>query len=227
MVEVARGPPGSLKKSALVPIPSVMDPHTAPQSRPDPRADGALIPVLIADDDPDIRELLAAYFSRRGHPVAWVKDGRAAIAALESRPGQYGLVVTDLQMPGADGLAVLAAARRSTPSCFVVIVTGYASLDSAVEAVRQGAFDYLTKPFTMGQVDVILDRIADRTALEQRNRALAGQSEARGGSPRDLAAFRDLVSLLSTVNGRLDNLDARLAGLESLVRTLIESRTRT
>ncbi|HSK09068.1 MAG TPA: response regulator, partial [Vicinamibacterales bacterium] len=69
--------------------------------------------VLVADDEPDIRELLAAYFSGRGHAVASARDGRTALAALERGPGPYGLVVTDLHMPGADGLAVLRAAKSA------------------------------------------------------------------------------------------------------------------
>lgn len=170
--------------------------------------------MLIVDDEPDIRELLAAFFSGRGHAVASAKDGRAALAALERGPGQYGLVVTDLHMPGADGLAVLKAAKSANPSCFVIIITGYASLDSAVEAVRLGAYDYLTKPFTMGQIDVIVDRIADRLALEERNRVLGAQLTGRSAAPRDLLA------LLVAVGARLDGVETRMAEIAMMVRGL-------
>jgi two-component system, NtrC family, response regulator PilR len=176
--------------------------------------DCTLFSVLIVDDEPDIRELLAAFFSGRGHAVASARDGRAALAALERAPGQYGLVVTDLHMPGADGLAVLKAAKDANPSCFVVIVTGYASLDSAVQAVRHGAYDYLTKPFTMGQIDVIVNRIADRLALEERNRVLGAQLSGRSASPRDLLA------LMVAVGARLDGVETRMAEIATLVRGL-------
>jgi DNA-binding NtrC family response regulator len=179
--------------------------------------DCTLFSVLIVDDEPDIRELLAAFFSRRGHAVASARDGRAALAALERAPGQYGLVVTDLHMPGADGLAVLNAAKNANPSCFVVIITGYASLDSAVQAVRLGAYDYLTKPFTMGQIDVIVDRIADRLALEERNRVLGAQLSGRSASPRDLLA------LMVAVGARLDGVEMRMAEIATLVRGLTHS----
>ncbi|RPI11582.1 MAG: response regulator, partial [Actinobacteria bacterium] len=109
--------------------------------------------VLVVDDEPEIRELLVEYFRDRGFETATAGDGRAAIAAIERDPARYRLIVSDLQMPGADGLAVLRAARAANPSCYVVIVTGYASLDSAIQAVRLGAYDYLTKPFSMGQID--------------------------------------------------------------------------
>jgi DNA-binding NtrC family response regulator len=174
--------------------------------------------VLVADDEPDIRDLLAAYFSGRGHAVSTARDGRAALAALERAPGQYGLVVTDLHMPGADGLAVLKAAKSASPSCFVVIITGYASLDSALQAVRLGAYDYLTKPFTMGQIDVLLNRIADRLALEERNRVLGAQLNGRAASPRDL------LPLLVGIGARLDGIETRMAEIAALVSGLAHRR---
>jgi DNA-binding NtrC family response regulator len=87
-------------------------------------------------------------------------------------------VLTDISMPGADGFEVLRAARSANPSAFVVIMTGYASLDSAIQAVRLGAHDYLTKPFTLGQIDVILRNIGQRVALECENRDLAARAAA-------------------------------------------------
>jgi DNA-binding response OmpR family regulator len=120
--------------------------------------------VLVVDDEPMVRELLLEYFGALGFRVTGAEDGRSAIATLQRGWGRYGLVVTDLNLPGADGFAVLQAARQSNPQCFVVIITGYASLDSAIRAVRVGAYDYLTKPFSLGQLDIILTRIRDRRA---------------------------------------------------------------
>ena len=76
-------------------------------------------------------------------------------------------------MPGADGFAVLTAARAANPSAYVVIITGYTSLDSAINAVRAGAQNYLAKPFSLGQLDVILRQATARFALEAENRHLA------------------------------------------------------
>ena len=117
--------------------------------------------VLVVDDEPAVRELLVEYFTARGFRASGAEDGRGAITILQRSWGRYGLVVTDLNLPGADGFAVLQAARQSSPGCFVVIITGYASLDSAIRAVRVGAYDYLTKPFSLGQLDVILSRIRE------------------------------------------------------------------
>src|SRR5205085_9047790 len=92
--------------------------------------------VLVVDDDAGIRDLILAYFSRVGLSAVGAEDGPGAIQALQRSRGRYGVVVTDLNLPGADGFAVLHAARQANASCYVIIVTGYASLDSAIQAVR-------------------------------------------------------------------------------------------
>lgn len=128
--------------------------------------------VLIVDDELGARDLLLEYFQSLGFDTASASDGRQAMALLQASNGCFGLVVTDLSLPGADGFAVLHAARHANPQAYVVIVTGYASLDSAIKAVRTGAYDYLTKPFSLSQVEVLLARIQDRVQLEDASRRL-------------------------------------------------------
>jgi DNA-binding NtrC family response regulator len=180
--------------------------------------------VLVVDDEAEIRELLVEYFRDHGFETATAGDGRAAIAAIERDPARYRLILTDLQMPGADGLAVLRAAKTANPSCYVVIVTGYASLDSAIQAVRLGAYDYLTKPFSMGQIDVVVQRVSDRLALEAENRQLARQLGSRVGGDREA-----LGEGTPAVAGRLEAIEQRLARIETLLREVGErpDRTRT
>ena len=134
--------------------------------------------VLVIDDEPDVRDLLVEYFRDRGQTVTAVSDGRAAVAEIEQNGSRYSLIVSDLQLPGVDGLGVLKADRAANPSAIVIIVTGYASLESAVQAVPLGAYDYLTKPFSLGQIDVIVQRVSERQALEAENRHLARKVEA-------------------------------------------------
>ena len=122
------------------------------------RADLKAFDALVADDERAIRELLVDFLHERGLAVASAGDGRAAVAALERSGGRCRLVFADIAMPGADGFAVLNAARPANPSAYVVMITGYGSLETAISAVRLGAQDYLTKPFSLGQVDVILSR---------------------------------------------------------------------
>lgn len=180
-----------------------------------PSLDGRLAQeVLIVDDEEDVRDVLVEYFRARGFEVSVAGNGRAAIASIERTPSRFGLIVTDLQLPGADGLAVLQAARAANASCYVVIVTGYASLDSAIQAVRLGAYDYLTKPFSLGQMEVILQRIADRVALELENRQLARRIDARETSP----------AMPAPVPPRLDAIESRLVRLESMLTELAAKR---
>ena len=162
--------------------------------------------VLVVDDDTDVRELLVEFFRELNFTVASAADGRAAIAALEREPLRYWLVMTDIIMPGVDGLAVLRAARTANPDLKVVIVTGYASLDTAIEAVRLGAADYLSKPFTLGQIEVMVRRLSERLNLEQENRKLT--DHVRGRRSED------------HVLGRLDTIGARLKRLEGLMEQL-------
>ena len=117
---------------------------------------------MVVDDESDIRELLAEHLNTLGLVVTTAPDGQAAIAALQGSNGRFALVLTDINMPGADGFDVLRAARRANAGADVVVFTGYASLDSALLALSLGAHDYLEKPFKLNQIDTILGRISER-----------------------------------------------------------------
>ena len=159
--------------------------------------------VLIVDDEADVRELLVEFLRGMNLKVAAAKDGRAAITALERDPDRYWLVVTDIIMPGADGLEVLQAAKAINPALNVVIITGYASLDTAVKAVRLGAFDYLSKPFTLAEIEMMVHRLGERLQLQN-----AGQGP---GAPQVIDQSE------TRILGRLDEITLRLERLERLV----------
>lgn len=140
--------------------------------------------VLLVDDELSTREILEQFCRSRNLTVTVASDGRAAITALERSPSRFTMVLTDINMPGADGFEVLKAARAANRQCYVVMITGYATLDSALRAVREGAYDYLAKPFSLGQLDVMLARIKDRIALERENRDLRRRLQGiKGGAP--------------------------------------------
>ncbi len=122
---------------------------------------------MVVDDEVDIRELLADHLHGQGLIVTTMPDGQAAVDALERSNGRFGLVLTDINMPGADGFDVLRAARRANAAADVVVITGYASDGGAQKALGLGAHDYLHKPFKLGQLDTILsDRRRQRDAPE-------------------------------------------------------------
>lgn len=164
--------------------------------------------LLIVDDEVDTCELLSQFCRAQGFEVAVAHDGRAAISAMERAPSRFGVIVTDLHLPGADGFDVLEAAKAANPSAYVVIITGYATIDSAVRAVREGAYDYLAKPFAIGQLEIVLRRIRDRMALERENRELT----------RQIGSFRKPGTAADDVAWRLDSIEERLARIESLLR---------
>lgn len=129
--------------------------------------------ILLAEDDPTLGAALAGFLRHRGHRVTWARHGGEALAALQDN--HFSLVITDLIMPVADGLEVLQAARRREPPPLVVIMTGYASIDSAIRAIREGAYDYLRKPFKLQEIEVAVANASRLLALYQENQALLGR----------------------------------------------------
>ncbi len=124
--------------------------------------------VLIADDERGIRALLAAYCAREGYVAHTAEDGDRALAALESEA--YGLIILDLRMPGQSGLEVLRRARELRPDSEVIILTGYADVASAVEALRLGAYDYIEKPVAdLAHLGVVIARALERRRMVRHN----------------------------------------------------------
>lgn len=120
--------------------------------------------ILVADDDAVIREGLRRVLSAEGYEVETVSNGRAALERLEEK--NFRLLVTDLKMPGLNGLEVLEAIRARQPELPVVLITGYAAIDNAVQAMKNGATDYLAKPFANEEiVSKVKNAIASRAVL--------------------------------------------------------------
>jgi len=117
--------------------------------------------ILVADDDAVIREGLRRILTAEGYDVETVSNGRAALECLEEQ--SFNLLVTDLKMPGMSGLEVLQSLRACQPELPVVLITGYAAIDNAVEAMKNGATDYLSKPFAN---DELISKV--KNAIESR-----------------------------------------------------------
>ena len=117
--------------------------------------------ILVADDDAVIREGLRRILTAEGYDVETVSNGRAALERLDEK--SFKLLVTDLKMPGMSGLEVLQSLRACQPELPVVLITGYAAIDNAVEAMKNGATDYLSKPFAN---DELISKV--KNAMESR-----------------------------------------------------------
>lgn len=138
--------------------------------------DQPALKILIAEDDPNLGEALVSYLREKGHLVDLARHGGEALNLLSRH--KYSLVLTDLVMPEVDGLEVLRAARQRNPATLVVIMTGHASLASALQATREGAYDYLRKPFNLQEIEVAVDNAARLLHLREENgRLLAKLNE--------------------------------------------------
>jgi DNA-binding NtrC family response regulator len=137
--------------------------------------------ILAVDDDALAREFLSETLRRKGYRVSCASGGQEALQLL--RQQRYSLMVTDLKMPGIDGLGLLQETRRSHPETEVIVATAYASVESAVEAVRHGAFDYVTKPFTKERIEILVERALERVSLLQETRRLKEELHSQQATP--------------------------------------------
>jgi len=119
--------------------------------------------LLLVEDDEALAALLEEYLQEAGYAVETHLRGDTALLALDS--GRYDLVLTDLVLPGADGMSILRAARGRPERTLVILMTGYSGIQDALEAVQQGAYDFVSKPFQLPEIHVRLNNAATYQAL--------------------------------------------------------------
>jgi two-component system, OmpR family, response regulator len=119
--------------------------------------------VLVVDDEESLRKLFKQRLADEGYAVATAGSGKEAVRLLSQE--YFDVIVTDLKMPEGDGIMVLEAARDEHPDTEVIIMTAFASIDSAIDAMRKGAADYLCKPFDFDELIMRLDKIARKKEL--------------------------------------------------------------
>jgi DNA-binding NtrC family response regulator len=146
--------------------------------------------ILVVDDEEIVRESLSGWLLEDGYTVLTAPDGPAAVERLGAEP--WSALLVDLKMPGMDGLQVLEEARKRQPDAAVVIMTAYATVDTAVSAMKLGAYDYLVKPFDPEELSLMMQKIVAQQALLRENAVL------RKALKREYR-FRDLVSKSSAM----------------------------
>ncbi|MFZ5445172.1 MAG: sigma-54-dependent transcriptional regulator [Myxococcota bacterium] len=154
--------------------------------------------VLIVDDKAELAASIADELREQGFNATPLSDPDEALALV--REGRHDALVTDLRMPGHDGLELLAASRSAAPEAPVFIMTAFSAVDSAIEAIRRGAYHYLTKPFSVGELALFLTRALDEAKVRRESRAL---TRSLSGSLSTLvgqtAAMKEVVDLVRRV----------------------------
>lgn len=132
-------------------------------------------PFLVVDDDPDIREVLKDRLAPLGHPVLTAENGKQALEQVAANNPIA--VFLDLQMRVMDGMQVLKK-LKDRPDLAIIVITAHGTVEKAVEAMREGAFDFITKPFSMNHLDIIVKRVLEHHALRQENLCLKAEINA-------------------------------------------------
>jgi DNA-binding NtrC family response regulator len=135
--------------------------------------------ILFVDDEKSLQEFMRSELPRLGHEVTVCADGRAGIKALEK--GSFDVAILDLRMPGMTGIEVLEHLKQVAPDTEAIVMTGHASMETAIDAMRLGAFDYITKPCKLAEIEAILIKVAEKRELQNKNRALESRVQAAEG----------------------------------------------
>ncbi|OGK88573.1 MAG: hypothetical protein A2X52_07310 [Candidatus Rokubacteria bacterium GWC2_70_16] len=171
--------------------------------------------LLIADDDPVALDLLAEVLSREGYRVRAAASGEDCLRLAEAEP--VDLAIVDLRMPGLDGLQVIQRLATIQPGVPVLVLTAFVTIDTAIEAIRSGAYDYLSKPFRMEEIKVVVRRALEARRLAGENRQYRRELESRYGVQNLQGHSPQMVEVYKLV--------ARVSALETTV--LIQGETGT
>src|SRR5512136_455503 len=172
-------------------------------------------PLLLVEDKNELRAMLRKALERAGHTVEEAPDGAAAIQKVRAR--RYLLVITDLKMPGASGLDVLRETKQADPTIPVILLTAFGSVDEAVTAMKEGAFDFLQKPVDLDHLKLLVQRAARQQELLRENLILREEFAARYGFPRILGEHASIKEVSQQIQ--------RVAATDSTALLLGESGT--
>ena len=156
--------------------------------------------ILVVDDERSMREFLEIFFQREGYRVSTAPGVDEAEICLEN--DEVDIVITDMQMPKRGGLDLLAVAREISPDTAVIVITAFASTDSAIAAMREGAYDYITKPFKVDEIRLVVDKALEKKQLALENQLLKSQLQSHAGHPTIIGnsrGIRDVFDLIGQV----------------------------
>ena len=187
--------------------------------------------ILFADDEESLQELMSLEIPRMGHEVTVCPDGLTAEAALQRNT--YDCLLVDLDMPGLSGIDVIERALTLSPEAEAIVLTGKSSLESAVAALRHGAFDYLTKPCKLQELEKLLKRVVEKREMNNRYRALKHQLQQAEGTPQlvgnsdALQKVRDRIAKVAPTNSTVLIRGETGSGKELVARAVHEQSLRS
>lgn len=152
--------------------------------------------VLVVDDDESLRRVTEYQLVQAGYQVSTAADGEQALAVLEERP--HDLVITDMKMPGMSGLELLRRLRTDYPEVPVILVTAYGTVETAVEAMKSGAFDYVTKPVNADELRMIVHRALEHHRLMEEVQVLRSSLDQKYGFENIIGQSKSLLYVLDT-----------------------------
>src|SRR4051812_45367300 len=157
------------------------------------------VDILVVDDEADIRDLVAGILEDEGYAVRTAADSDAALAAIRAR--RPSLLIQDIWMQGGglDGLELLDLVKAVDPEMPVVMISGHGNIETAVSAIKRGAYDFLEKPFKSDRLLLVVERALEATTLRRENRRLRAQSMAPDGLIGKSAAAQALRALISKI----------------------------
>jgi two-component system, NtrC family, response regulator AtoC len=156
--------------------------------------------ILVIDDDPGVRQVLIDSLSGMGHTVSAAESGEKALGTI--REMGCDLLILDMVLPRMDGMEVLQEVHRHHPELSVIMITGYASVETAIKAMKMGAFDYVVKPFRMEEVELVVGKALERSRLRRENLFLRRQIESHfgiSGLAGNSPAMKKILSLIEQV----------------------------
>ena len=187
--------------------------------------------ILVVDDEQSMREFLEIFLRREGYEVVTAADVDTAVLHLES--DEVDLVITDMQMPEKTGLDLLLAAREVSPETILIVVTAFGTTDSAIAAMKEGAYDYLTKPFKVDELRIVIEKALEKKLLSNENRRLRrelrSQSRDRNiiGHSAAMQAVYDLIAQVAETKTNVLVAGESGTGKELVARAIHEQSDRS